>query len=126
MPDASRRWSVRSFLRWFFFLFALAVLAGLALMTRKGRNMTPRDHFEDGTRAAFGPDRDADVAFRHLDFALRGAEAADNSELIVEVLKARGRLFASLGSLPRARQDYEEVLRRYDPEDLESQLALAS
>lgn len=117
---------MRSFLRWFFFLLALGVVASLITLSSASKNLTPRDHFEAGRRYAFGPDRDADMAFRHLDFALRGAEAADNLELSVEVLKARGRLFTSLGSLPRARQDYEEVLLRYRPDDLESQLALAS
>lgn len=115
----------RAFLRWLFFLTAVGVVAALAYTVLRSRSLTPRSAYEAGRRAAFGPERNADLAFRQLDFALRGAEAAEDRALVVEVLKARGRLFAQLGSMPRARQDYEEVLRRYQPDDLESQLALA-
>ena len=116
---------VRSFFRWLFFLSAVGVVATLAWTVHQSSRLTPRAAYDAGRRAAFGPDRNADLAFRHLDFALRGAEAVEDRALAVEVLKARGRLFDDLGSLPRARQDYEEVLRRYVPDDLESQLALA-
>lgn len=117
---------MRRILRWSYFLMALAAVAALVVVSRHSKNLTPREHYEAGRRYAFGPDRDADLAFRHLDFALRGAEAADNTTLTVEILKARGRLFTALGSLLRARQDYEEILRRHLPDDTESQLALAS
>jgi hypothetical protein len=106
------------------FAGALLLVACLALLAHRSLGQSPRSAFEDGVRAAFGPDRDTDLAFRQFDFALRGALAEDDRGLAVEVLKNRARLFSAIGSLHRARSDYEELLSRHARNELESQLAL--
>jgi hypothetical protein len=109
---------------WSTFGGALLLFAVLALLAQRSLGQSPRSIFEDGARAAFGPDRNVERAFRQFDFALRGALAEKDRALVVEVLKSRARLFTTLGSLHRARSDYEELLSQHARDDLESQLAL--
>jgi hypothetical protein len=109
---------------WSAFAGALLLVAGLALLAHRSMRQSPRSAYEEGARAAFGPDRDPDLAFRQFDFALRGALAEGDRALAVEVLKSRARLFSSIGSLHRARSDYQELLGQHARNDLESQLAL--
>lgn len=117
--------SLRRYFLWTFFLGAVGLLGGLLLLARNSAQETPRSAYELALRSAFGPDQDPEAAFTHLRFALRGAEAENDHELIQDVLKARARLYTRVGSLTRARIDYEEVLARHRPDDLESQIALA-
>ncbi len=116
---------MRRFLLWSFFLVALGVLSVLVILARRSIDETPRAALEAALRAGFGPDRDPELAFRHLQFALRGAEAEKDRDLVIEILKARARLYTAVGSLARARVDFEEVLALHRPDDLESQLALS-
>lgn len=109
---------------WSAFAGALLLVAGLALLAHRSLRQSPRTAYEDGARAAFGPDRNPELAFRQFDFALRGALAEGDRALAVEVLKSRARLFSVIGSLHRARSDYEELLGQHARNDLESQLAL--
>jgi len=109
---------------WSAFAGALLLFAVFALLAQRSLGKSPRIIYEDAARAAFGPDRDVERAFRQFDFALRGALAEKDRALAVDVLKSRARLFTTLGSLQRARSDYEELLSQHARDDLESQLAL--